>query len=115
MVQRWQRGYPASAVTWFEALRRFVVRWAAAMWPWCNGVWRKRRAEQVELVARRFVYQPLRFRWHGSQHRVQRIERVWERALPNAPRRYFRVRCGDDQSYTLFQDLRLGAWYVEVI
>jgi len=115
MVQRWQRGYPAGAGIWFEAPGRLVVRWVAAMWKACNDACRKRRAEQVELVARRFVYQPLRFRWHGSQHRVQRIERVWEQALSHATRRYFRVRCGDDQSYTLFQDLQLGAWYIEVI
>lgn len=113
MVQRWQRGYPAGVGIWFEALWRLLKLCVAAT-PWSSALG-GRRAEQVELMARRFSYQPLRFRWHGSQHRVQRIERVWERAPAGAPRRYFRVRCGDNQSYTLFQDLRLGAWYVEVI
>jgi hypothetical protein len=112
MVQRWQRGYPAGAGIWLEALGRVAGQCVVAARRAWSGA---RRAEQVELMARRFAYQPLRFRWHGSQHRVQRIERVWERGLRGAPRRYFRVRCGDDQSYTLFQDLRLGAWYVEVI
>ena len=112
MVGRWQRGYSAGVGIWFEALWRLIVGYAALI----ERAWRgKGRAEQVELVARRFAYQPLCFRWHGSQHRVQRIERVWERARPDASRRYFRVRCSDDQSYTLFQDLQLGAWYVEVI
>jgi hypothetical protein len=111
MVQRWQRGYPAGAGIWFAALWRVLRLWAATGRRALQG----KRAEQVELLARRFAYQPLRFRWHGRQHRVQRIERVWERATRGLPRRYFQVRCGDDQSYTLFQDLRLGAWYVEVI
>ena len=115
MVQRWQRSYPAGAGIWLEALRRLGRAWLVAARRVLGNPVRARRVEQVELVARRFAYQPLRFRWHGSQHRVQQIERVWERAQPGAPRRYFRVRCGDDQSYTLFQDLRLGAWYVEVI
>lgn len=115
MVQRWQRGYPAGAGIWLEALGRVARQLAVAARRALGGWRRARRAEQVELVARRFAYQPLRFRWHGSQHSVRRIERVWERALPGASRRYFHVRCGDDQSYTLFQDLRLGAWYVEVI
>jgi hypothetical protein len=71
--------------------------------------------EPVELLARRFFYQPLRFRWRGLPHSVRRIERVWERAgrLGRSPRRYFHVRCQDERSYTLYQDLRLGAWYVE--
>ena len=73
------------------------------------------QAELVELCSRRFVYQPQSFRWHGLIHTVWRIEQVWERVGSHRqhPRRYFRVTCQDDRVYTLFQDLTLGAWYIE--
>src|SRR5262249_16743770 len=102
MVQIW------SGVTPSNPVRRSLV--------WRVVLRCRRRAELVELCARRFAYQPQRFRWHGLLHTVRTIERVWERggSRKRSPRRYFSVTCHNDQRYTLFQDLQLGAWYVEV-
>ena len=87
-------------------------------WSWLEPrVPRHRQdAELIELCARRFSYQPYRFRWHGLLHTVRRIEQVWERVGSRSrhPRRYFRVTCHDEKTYILFQDLQLGSWYVEV-
>lgn len=87
---------------WSE-LRNRVAAWA-------------RHSEPIDMCAQRYGYQPQRFRWHGALLRVSRLERVWERIGNGArnPRRYFRVLCQNDCSYTLYQDLRLGTWYVEV-
>ena len=86
-------------------------------WRWQYGrLWPRKRVELIELCARRFRYQPRRFRWRGLLHTVRSIDRVWEQvgSKSRRARRYFRVTCHDDQTYTLFQDLRLGAWYVEL-
>ena len=73
-------------------------------------------SEQIEVCAHRYGYQPGRFRWQGKLLGVGRVERVWERAGRGQrnPRRYFRVLCQNDRTYILYQDLRLGCWYVEL-
>lgn len=83
-------------------------RWA--FWPWRQRV----REEPVELAGRRFFYQPRCFRWRGMVYRIARIEAVWEQLARRnqAARRYFAVRCNNNQHYTLFQDLDLGTWYL---
>lgn len=97
-----------------------IWNWATLVerphWPRLNRLswWQRQRIDPVEMCARRFFYQPLRFRWRGMIHRVYRIERVWEQGARRgqAARRYFVVRCDDAQQYTLFQDLDLGLWHV---
>lgn len=73
------------------------------------------RVEPITLCEKRFNYLPTKFLWRGIDHRVHRIERTWSAAggRQKPPRHYFRVRCGDDQVYNIFQDVRLNAWYVE--
>ena len=97
-------------------LDRAPVRSGGWSWREIRLLRRWRQAELIELYARRFSYQPYRFRWHGLLHTVRRIERVWEQVGGRSrhARRYFRVTCHDDQTYVLFQDLRIGSWYVEV-
>lgn len=81
-----------------------------ALFPWR----REHPIEPVELCARRFGYQPARFRWRGMLYRVACIERVWEETArrDHAARRYFAVRCGNNQEYMLFQDLQIGTWHL---
>lgn len=81
------------------------------------GAWLAERLpsiEPVELYAWRFAFFPRAFRRRGRSYRILYVERWWERAERSyrAGRRYFRVRCEDDQRYTLFQDLRLGTWHL---
>lgn len=72
------------------------------------------RIEQIRLY-KRHNYLPERFIWRGMAHTIARIEQIWSangrRSTPS--RHYFRVRCGDNRVYKIFQDIRLNAWYVE--
>lgn len=91
--------------------------WLVGRSPWIRLVrlsWWIGRVEPVELHAQRFGYQPRCFRWRGMLYRVYRIERVWEQSTRGnrAARRYFIVRCADEQRYTLFQDLTIGTWHM---
>lgn len=99
----------------FEVMDRSqVIPHHSRLWhvmlPWL----RRRRIEAVEMCARRFFYQPRCFRWRGNIHRVYHIERVWEEGTRRhrAARRYFVVRCGDMQRYTLFHDLGIDTWHL---
>lgn len=70
--------------------------------------------EPIELTEQRFRFLPQRFRWRGGLRRVRAIIRVWEHSGTRwqAPRRYFRIVCQDGCGLTLFQDLRVGTWYI---
>jgi hypothetical protein len=74
------------------------------------------RPEPVEVVEQRYNFLPLRFRWSGSLWRVRRVTQVWDEAATGLlpPRRYFQVLCDDGGERMLFQDLRLGLWYLRV-
>jgi hypothetical protein len=75
----------------------------------------RRRAEPIELVEQQFNYLPRTFRWHGRLWRVQQILGIHEqRRAEREGRRYFRVRCQDDRSYLLYQDLHIGTWHVSM-
>lgn len=101
MLQTLRRHAPSSSLPW---QRRFRMPY--------NPL--SRRIEPVELCTRRFAYQPWRFRWRGQLYRVQQIQRVWERAERRyrPARRYFAVVCGNEGTYTLFQDLQVGTWHL---
>ena len=72
------------------------------------------RSEQIEVVEQGYNFLPLRFRWSGQLWRVRQVQRVWDEAatalLP--PRRYFWLVCDDGGARMVFQDLRLGIWYL---
>lgn len=72
------------------------------------------RPEPIEVIEQGYNFLPLRFRWSGELCRVRQVKRVWDEAatalLP--PRRYFWVICDDGGERMVFQDLRLGMWYV---
>lgn len=74
----------------------------------------QQRVEPVELVAQRFNFLPRVFRWRGNLWRVQQITNIYEHGTDRQARRYFRVRCQDDRSYLLYQDLRIGTWHLSV-
>lgn len=69
--------------------------------------------EAIEMCLQRYGYQPQHFRWHGIVMRVGHIERVWEEVKKQHARRYFQVICRNGRSYVVFQDLRLGVWYMQ--
>lgn len=96
MVQRISALAPASAGVFSRMLAGFEAFW--------------RRAEPIDLVDQRFNFLPHRFRWRGDMRRVRAVARVWERS----GRRYFEVICGQEQSFVLFQDVRVGTWHVSV-
>jgi hypothetical protein len=98
MVGYWQRGNLVGGRSW-RWLVTLVGRWSF-------------RFQPIDVCERRFQYQPRRFRSRGTLYTVRQIERVWELgAGGQSPRRYFRVCCDHDRSFTIFQDLRVGCWY----
>lgn len=68
--------------------------------------------EPIELLERRYNYLPRRFRWRGSMRYIGEVVSVWDEANQQRPRRYFQVACRGEE-YLLFQDLRLGMWYLQ--
>lgn len=96
MVGQWHR------VSWRRpTLRQRLEGWWRQLVP-------QPEAAHVEL---RHAYMPQRVRWRGMQQSIRAVERVWERPA-GRPRRYFQVRCQNGQQITVFQDLRIGAWYI---
>jgi hypothetical protein len=75
-----------------------------------------RRAEPIELIEQRFSFLPRSFLWRGDLRRVRAVVRVWEQPKigMRPARRYFEVICGQDGSYTLFQNLQIGTWHVSL-
>ena len=73
------------------------------------------RAEPIALFEKRYNYQPLRFMYRGEERRVRRVEKSWGESATwrRPPRRYFRVRCQDDQVFHIIHDVQLDAWYLE--
>lgn len=99
-------------LTW----RQTTVFMAPTTWRWLGALARSRspQSQPIELCLRHFGYLPARFRHQGELFHVRRVERSWDAPAKGweAARRYFSVRCADDQRYTLFQDLRAGTWYL---
>ncbi len=73
------------------------------------------RHEPIALREMRFNFLPSRFMYRGRDRLVRRIEKIWgeDATWRKPPRRFFRVRCQDDQIFHLIHDLRLDAWYLE--
>ena len=71
--------------------------------------------EPIYLCEKRYNYLPLRFMYRGQERRVRRVEKSWGEAATwrTPPRRFFRVRCQDDEIVHLIHDVRLDAWYLE--
>jgi len=81
------------------------------LWP---AGWRASgRAEPITVRDRRYGYAPWRFLHRGDLHRVCRVDAVRDQGGP-APRRYFTVCCVDGERHTLFQDLQVGTWHIEL-
>lgn len=80
------------------------------------AAWIFARPTPIEVLEQRCNFLPARFRWSGRLWRVRRVIDVWDEAatalLP--PRRYFRVQCNDGDNRVVFQDLRLGMWYMSL-
>lgn len=76
--------------------------------------WLFARSAPIEVVEQRFNFLPARFRWGGRLWRVRRVLRMWDVAATTLlpPRRYFCVQCDDGGDQVVFQDLRLGIWYL---
>lgn len=83
---------------------------------WLSAFARSSRPQSrpIELCLRHYGYLPARFRHQGEVYQIRRVERSWDVPAGGgvAPCRYFRVRCADDQCYTLCQDLRAGTWHL---
>lgn len=73
------------------------------------------RAEPIAISEIRFNYLPARFMYRGEERRVRKVEKSWGKAATwlNPPRRFFRVRCQDDQIFNLIHDIQLDAWYLQ--
>lgn len=73
------------------------------------------RHEPIFLHEKRFNFLPRRFLYRGEERLVRRIEKIWGEGATwrKPPRRFFRVRCQDDQIFNLIHDVRLDAWYLE--
>lgn len=72
------------------------------------------RQEPILVREKRFNFLPYRFLHRGTERRVRRVERTWDVAAGWGRRagHYFRVRCHDDQTYDVFHDVELNAWFV---
>lgn len=92
--------------------------WRGRAGAWLNTVLAQvfARPTPIELIEQHCNFLPARFRWAGELRRVRGVTQVWDEAgtvlLP--PRRYFQVCCDDGGERVLFQDLRLGMWYLHV-
>lgn len=83
---------------------------------------RRPAVEPIELNSTRYGFLPARFRHRGAQHRVARVEQIWEERGrgdlfgqlfgPRVDRRHFAVSCADGRRCTLVQELRAGTWHV---
>lgn len=73
------------------------------------------RQEPIALCEKRFNYLPQRFMYRGEERLIRRVEKSWgEAATWRKPaRRFFRVRCQDDQIFNLIHDVQLDVWYLE--
>ena len=73
------------------------------------------RHEPIALYEKRYNYLPHRFMYRGEERRVRQVEKSWGEAATwrKPPRRFFRVRCHDNQVFNLIHDVQLDAWYLE--
>ena len=77
----------------------------------------RKRAESIQMSERRFGYFPQRFRWHGRDYTVSRVERCWtvrtRRWGGRVERLCFRVHCGE-RIFDLYQDLLGNTWHLQM-
>ncbi len=73
------------------------------------------RQEPILVREQRFNFLPYRFLHRGTERRVRQVERAWDVGAGWGRRagHYFRVRCHDDQTYDVFHDVQLNAWFVK--
>lgn len=72
------------------------------------------RHEPIQLREKRFNWLPYRFMHRGADQRVRRVERSWDVGArgDRGAGHYFRVVCLDGNTYDLFHDVALNAWFV---
>src|SRR4028118_1019701 len=73
------------------------------------------RHEPILLREKRFNFLPSRFVHRGVEQRVRRVEQSWDvqAGWRRGAGHYFRVRCQNNQSYDVFHDVQLNAWFVK--
>ena len=76
----------------------------------------RKRVEPIQVREKRFGYFPQRFRWHGRDYVVNRVERCWtikrKRWGGRVERLCFRVHVHDG-GYDVFQDLVGNTWHIQ--
>ena len=72
--------------------------------------------EPIEVLEQRFNFFPRTFRWRGDVCRIRSVTYVWDHGprWGSAPRRYFRVTGHRGERYTLFQNLHIGTWHIDI-
>ena len=76
----------------------------------------RKRVEPIQVREKRFGYFPQRFRWHGRDYVVNRVERCWtiktRRWGGRVERLCFRVHCYEGV-YDVFQDVIGNTWHIQ--
>ena len=76
----------------------------------------RKRTEAIQIREKKFGYFPQRFRWHGREYVVSRVERCWtvkrRRWGGRVEQLCFRVHCGDG-IYDVKQDLIGNTWTIQ--
>ena len=76
----------------------------------------RKGVEPIQIREKRYGYFPQRFRWHGRDYIVNRVERCWtvkgRRWGGRVERLCFRVHCGE-RVYEVFQDVIGNTWHIQ--
>ena len=76
----------------------------------------RKRVEAIQVREKRYGYFPQRFRWHGRDYVVSRVERCWtvkgRRWGGRVERLCFRVHVSDGV-YDVFQDVIGNTWHIQ--
>ncbi len=75
-----------------------------------------KRTEPIQIREKKYGFFPLRFRWHGREYVVNRVERCWtikrRRWGGRVERLCFRVHCREG-IFDVFQDLIGNTWHIQ--
>jgi hypothetical protein len=75
-------------------------------------------AEAIGMKKLWCKYQPSTFMWHGEEHRVEKVTKEWESTKgtngSTQHRRYFNIRLTTGKKHTIYQDLELCTWQIEL-
>jgi hypothetical protein len=76
----------------------------------------RKQGEAIQIREKRFGYFPQRFRWHGREYVVSRVERCWtvkrRRWGGKVEQLCFRVHC-DESAYDIIQDVIGNTWHIQ--